>query len=164
MQLLIYGTKKINEFRLSWRYKILSETYIHYGHRWFEKDLYTQIRNRKYFAKPFGGLWASNVNSKFGWKDWCKVEEFRDCDKENSFSFTLSDNAKILRIKSIRDIENLPIVDRKSSWICLDFEQLSKDYDVIEANISNSDELYFALYGWDCDSILVMNPDVIQEI
>lgn len=79
MQLLIYGTKKINEFRLSWRYKILSETYIHYGHRWFEKDLYTQIRNRKYFAKPFGGLWASNVNSKFGWKDWCKVEEFRDC-------------------------------------------------------------------------------------
>ncbi len=78
----------------------------------------------------------------------------------------MSDDAKILQINSVKDIENLPTHkdDFSCSWTLLDFEKLSKIYDVIEANISNSNELYFALYGWDCDSILVMNPDVIQEI
>ena len=49
------------------------------------------------------------------------------------------------------------------TWIVLDFEKLSHKYDAIEVNISSDDELYYKLYGWDCDSILVMNPDVVQE-
>ena len=144
----------------------MSETYIHYGHKHFNKDLFEPIKNRAFFVKPFGGLWASNVNARFGWKDWCEAEEFCDCDKENSFSFTISDNARILQINSVKDIETLPTHkdDLSCSWTILDFEQLSKMYDAIEANISNNNELYFALYGWDCDSILVMNPDVIHEI
>lgn len=143
----------------------MSETYIHYGHKHFDRDLFEPIKN-KTFVKPFGGLWASNVNARYGWKDWCEVEEFCECDKENSFSFTLSDDARILQINSTKDIKNLPSHqgDFSYPWVILDFKEISKTYDVIEANISNSSELYFALYGWDCDCILVMNPDVIQEI
>lgn len=44
-------------------------------------------------------------------------------------------------------------------------------YDGIELHISEEttdldkyDELYFALYGWDCDSILIMNPDVVITV
>ena len=48
-------------------------------------------------------------------------------------------------------------------WCFLDFEKLSKSYDVIEVNISADRDLYWELYGWDCDSILVMNPSVIVE-
>lgn len=127
------------------------------------KTYLNQLKNRT-LPKPFGGLWASRVNAKWGWKDWCESEEFRECNKNNSFSFVISDVAKILQINSVKDIENLPLISKNSSWICLDFEELSRDYDAIEVNISEDEMLYWNLYGWDCDSILVMNPDVIQEI
>ena len=48
--------------------------------------------------------------------------------------------------------------------IFLDFEKLSKEYDAIEVNISECRDLYYSLYGWDCDSIVIMNPDIIEEI
>ena len=37
-------------------------------------------------------------------------------------------------------------------------------YDAILVNISNDHNLYWALYGWDCDSLLVLNKDVVEEI
>lgn len=40
-----------------------------------------------------------------------------------------------------------------------DFERIAKEYDVIDFKIG---ELYMALYGWDVDSIVVLNPDVIK--
>jgi len=51
-----------------------------------------------------------------------------------------------------------------SSWKLLDFEKLAGIYDAIDVSISNDPELHFALYGWDCDSILIMNPDIIQVL
>ena len=46
-----------------------------------------------------------------------------------------------------------------------DFEKMLADgWDAIEFRLSEDSELYWALYGWDCDSILVMNPDVVEEI
>ena len=44
----------------------------------------------------------------------------------------------------------------------LDFEELKKEYDAIEVIIS--DGLYYALYGWDCDSILILNKDIVEEL
>lgn len=35
-------------------------------------------------------------------------------------------------------------------------------YDAIELSLSADHRLYWDLYGWDCDSILVMNPDKIK--
>ena len=47
----------------------------------------------------------------------------------------------------------------------VDFEQLiANGIDAIEFNISNDWDLYMALYGWDCDSTLILNPDVITII
>ena len=48
--------------------------------------------------------------------------------------------------------------------IFLDFEKLSKEYDAIEVNISECRDLYYSLCGWDCDSILIMNSDIIEEV
>lgn len=43
--------------------------------------------------------------------------------------------------------------------VCFDFEKMLADgIDAVEIEI---DELYYALYGWDCDSILIMNPDIV---
>lgn len=40
---------------------------------------------------------------------------------------------------------------------------MSKDYDAVEVLISEDRRLYQQLYGWDCDSILIMNPDIVIE-
>lgn len=139
-------------------------TYIHYGHTSFNKDLFTKITNEVPMSKPKGGLWASDINAKYGWKDWCKSENFAECNKENSFTLTLSDSANVLYIKSVKDLENLPKAQNKfgfTSWIVLDFEKLAESYDAIEVNISSDYNLYYKLYGWDCDSILIMNPAVV---
>lgn len=143
----------------------MSKTYIHYGHKHFDKSLFSSIKNMHSLTKPIGGLWASDVDAVRGWKDWCDDNEFREYEKDNSFKFTLVD-ANILTINSSNDLENLPKVENKYgmfSWVILDFEKISQEYDAIEVNISSDGMLYYSLYGWDCDSILVMNPDVVQE-
>ena len=145
------------------------KNYIHYGHTKFDKSMFNKIKNVDCSTKPKGGLWASDVEAEHGWKDWCEAEEFRDCKEENSFSFVLSDNAKVLYIDSIDDLKVLPKVDDKFgmnflSWVLLDFEKLAETYDAVEVSISSDFDLYYQLYGWDCDSIVIMNPDVVVEL
>lgn len=137
--------------------------YIHYGDNKFDINKFNHIVNRPEFTKPIGGFWGSRVNAEFGWKDWCIENEFK-ADLDNYFEFELKDNAKILIINNIEQLEKLPQVNNKITfkiWKCLDFEKLSKEYDAIEILISKDHRLYQEVYGWDCDSILVMNPRVI---
>lgn len=148
--------------------------YIHYGHKKFDINKFNPIRNISCFVKPNGGLWASSIDSEWGWKDWCESERFRECNKDNSFTFTLKEDAKVLRIETVDDLKDLPKMKIKypiRSTILLDFEKLKEKYDAIEVLISNTSfsvlddkSLYNALYGWDCDSILIMNPNIIIEI
>ena len=145
------------------------KNYIHYGHTKFDKSVFNKIKNVDCSTKPKGGLWASDVGAEYGWKEWCNENEFRDCDKENSFTFTLSDDAKILYIESVNDLESLPKGKDKfglnfSSWYLLDFEKLAETYDAVEVSISSDFDLYYKLYGWDCDSIVIMNPDIVVEL
>lgn len=145
------------------------KTYIHYGHNKFDMNNFIEIINQPVLTKPFGGLWASDIKAKYGWKDWCKAENFCDCNEDNSFSFVLSDNAKVLYINSVNDLKVLPkAVDKFgmnfSSWILLDFEKIAETYDAVEVNISSDFDLYYQLYGWDCDSILIMNPNIVIEL
>lgn len=139
--------------------------FIHYGHKKFDQKLFKNIKNWEIHSKPKGGLWASDIKAKYGWKDWCKDEDFCECYTDNSFVFGLKPDARILVINKVSDLEKLPRFKTEifdvSIWYSLDFEQISKDYDVMEVNISKDPDLYWKLYGWDCDSIVVMNPDVI---
>ena len=141
------------------------ETYIHYGHKSFDKNRFIKIEN-KLGVKPKGGFWASNVNAYNGWRDWCESNDYRECAEENSFKFTLSEDAKVCIVNSKQDLENLPKqpISERSSWEIIDFEKLKETYDAIEINISKDYELYYLLYGWDCDSILIMNPNIIEPI
>ena len=143
-------------------------TYIHYGCNAFDINKFTTPQNRKYFNKPFGGLWASRIDAEYGWKQWCEKEDFYECSEDNSFLFTISDNANILYINCVNDVDKLPDQKIDLSLTCIktvDFEQLvANGIDAIEFNISNDWDLYMALYGWDCDSTLILNPNVIKTI
>lgn len=141
------------------------EIYIHYGHKHFDKNLFVEIKNEN-FVKPYGGLWASNIESAYGWKEWTENENFRTnkYSEDNYFKFRLSKEAKILKLKDISDLEKLPKnkgIQSKTLYVCLDFEELKKSYDAIEVYI---EKLYWLLYGWDCDSILILNKDIVEEM
>jgi len=143
--------------------------YIHYGNKKFDKNKFDEIKNLL-FSKPLGGLWASKVNSEYGWKSWCEnvafhLDKYRE---DNCFKFRLKKNANVLIITKKEELEKLPKQnlpeDYNSLFVALDFEKLAKQYDAMEVLISEDSGLYWDLYGWDCDSILIMNKDVIEEV
>lgn len=146
--------------------------YIHYGHSKFAPLLFKPVQNQLCLPKPTGGFWASRTDSDSGWAEWCGNNDFHLEKLEEKFIFTLKPESKILVIKSCEEVDKLKKVYPLSQdtfptgsnigilgWTYLDYEKIAADYDAIEFFISWG--LYQKLYGWDCDSLLVLNPDVI---
>lgn len=151
--------------------------YIHYGSSSFDPDRFVEIRN-EIFVKPTGGLWASSTEAKYGWKEWCSDNgDFKECKNDNSFKFKLKEGAKVFHIYSEEDLKQLPR-NNEASWMTigntyfLDFEKiLASGIDAIEYHLSEEKKpenwdngLYYLLYGWDCDSILIMNKEIVEVI
>lgn len=153
-----------------------SNVYIHYGHKNFDIELFKKPTNQEYGRanKPHGGLWASPVDAAFGWREWNEREGLITCSEDRCFRFSLSEDATVYHMYCEEDVEALPLrPESKVPYILRpDFEKiLEMGYDAIEYHLSQEivpkDEclgLYFVLYGWDCDSILVLNPSVIIPI
>lgn len=156
------------------------KTYIHYGSDHFNKEMFIVPVNGDWGSKPVPhtGLWASPIDSDFGWMEWCIDADFNLDKLLTHFKFTLSDRAKVLFVNKLSDVDNyvsmpdeLNIMFRSNSTSSLlynlDFEQMIKDgYDAIElSHEDNYAEIHFSLFNtWDCDSILILNPDIIEEI
>lgn len=153
--------------------------YIHYGSWEFQSELFDPPRNKEFLAtKPEGGLWASPIDAQWGWREWCESNKFRECKDSNGFTFTLSDKANVIHVYKVSDLDNLPRNKKYrgvalSEWVLLDFERMVEmGYDAIELHLSEEDRtdcgflegLYWSLYGWDCDSILILNPDIVVEV
>ena len=138
----------------------MSKKYIHYGTTEFYPELVGPIRNQTLLTKPYGGFWGSPVDTEWGWKHWCESEKFRECREEESFVFSLKPEARVLYLREPEDLKGLPVIEPEiTTWTCLDFEALVRNgWDAVEVSIGR---LYWQLYGWDCDSILVMNPEVM---
>ena len=82
----------------------------------------------------------------------------------------------MLFIDDVKQLDDLPkaenpaIFENFNLFVYLDFEKLSQEYDAIEITLSEEKShkgefwggLYDKLYGWDCDSICIMNPDCIN--
>lgn len=141
--------------------------YIHYGHDQFRTP--DPICNCDWRTKPRGGLWASRIDDPRGWKDWCEAEEFRLSSFDKYFKFKLKTDARVLELDDEKCLDYLPTLrpyHKDSADIfsmCVpDFEELEREYDAVE--VTAIDKLYYPLYGWDCNSILVMNPDVIDVL
>lgn len=145
------------------------EVYVHYGSNHFLRDYFLPITNNVSCTdKPLGGLWASPTNDvDIGWETWCRLEGFKIDSLDKCFFFTLKDNARILTLSTPDDL-----VDAGISLNCffdgIDFEELKKHYDAIQVYIQRGDtynnNLRHFLMDWDVDSLLVMNPNVIEEV
>lgn len=145
-------------------------SYIHYGNSYFSKDQFVPIKNKEYLTKPYGGLWASPIHSDLPWKKWCKENEFipnwqpgdeRKTYFDKWFTFKVSYDANILYIRNTLDIKKDYILKKDLGSIRLDFEKImSVGYDAIDVTMNYY--TYYALYGWDCDTLLIMNPEIVK--
>lgn len=141
----------------------MNKKYIHYGSQAFNPERFDEIKNNMP-TKPTGGLWASPIDANFGWREWNAESHFMTCNKENSFVFTLSEKAKVERMYMLSDVDSLPQRDLgySTNMVAINFEAcVNQGIDAIElCTLGNG--LYWALYGWDCESIIVLNKDVIE--
>lgn len=100
----------------------------------FDPSMFDAVKNRDHI-KPIGGLWASPVGSKCGWKEWCEREDFAR-DFSQSFEFEYVGN--ILVIDEMYDL--LKIMWRDiDGWRCL------PDYEAMRA--SGIDAIYLTARG-----------------
>ena len=143
----------------------MNSVYIHYGSSKYEPDKFKPIKNSLMWTKQEGGLWASPKDAAFGWKEWCINTEFKECNIDKSFEFTLAPNARILQINNKHDLADLPktalpkeipsSMPTKLPWALLDFEKLvASGVDAIQVNMSkdtaskHGDRLLYVLNGW----------------
>jgi len=153
------------------------------GKQLLDKDKFNPIKNREGFSKPKGGLWASPYypNRKYvsAWHEWCDCEQ-SDWLTNDSVVLELKDDIRCFVIDSQRDLIKLFYIvgEARSDYLCfmnsilkvLDFENAAKMFDAIYLTEKGQWETrmplqrqQYNLYGWDCESILIMNLTCIEK-
>ena len=136
----------------------MDRVYRHYGSSVFDIHKFMPVTNRHeitFMNKPYGGLWASPVDSDNDWYNWCLNEDFNIESLDEYFDFTLKSNSKILSINDYIE----PIHDSYIK-VRVNFESFVKaGYDALY--VSYNYETAQVFYGWDVDTLLVLNPDCI---
>lgn len=116
-------------------------------------------------VKPLGGVWLSVDD---GWERWCSSEA-PDWIVGGTCECVLTEDAKILEIRTMQDVSSLPQCVRDGflrGTVKLDFEALSEEYDgvFIDVNGDGTNELYEMFYTWDCPSLVLFSPDTIAYV
>lgn len=172
--------------------KLKDTIYIHYGSDSFNPYAVGKIGNSGLLTKPDGGLWASREDDAFGWKQWCEDNHFYLERLRHSFRFRLSPSCRLLLLENPEQLKSLPklhdwspkdytemfefeashpgeipSIDQLNRWfapnLCyLDFEKLAQEYDALE--LRNACAFRDSLQMWDCDSIVIFKPEVIDLV
>ena len=161
----------------------MKKVYVSYLNIPFDKKLLkpSDKMNNNIVNKPIGGFWASPEDAKYGWKEFYEDVFMEDRLKDKfknmiKFRFTLSDDARIITIDDIQDINDKLKFNKFSCGnnLYIDFDSMRNDYDGIELTdpmlghyflnpkqypeLSKKEECF---YCWDCESIVIWNPDII---
>ena len=137
---------------------------IHYGNTHYIPSWFEPISDEPFRNKPKGGLWTSPINSEYGWSDWCEGEGYGDL----SAWFELDFNGTVLEIDSFEDMNELPWIESDGHYF-VSFQAICAcgfAYDAIHLTEKGQKETRMthpkSLYGWDCETVLVMNPDSVS--
>jgi hypothetical protein len=129
----------------------------------FDLSKFESVKNRNH-VKPSGGLWTSPIDSEWGWKDWCKSNEWGDL----SSSFRLRFTGRVYVIDSMDAAKQLPW--RKPSWSSHvawpDYESIV-GIDAIYMTLEGEEATRYdepSLYGWDCETVWIMNPICVSPL
>jgi hypothetical protein len=149
------------------RRNIMQYTHTCNFHKTLDWSKIAPISNCKW-NKPKGGFWLS-IND--GWEHWCECE-MPEWLVGTRYQITVKPWANIYWIKTDNDalwLPDNPLMDdsyKDGNFLgmkFIDFEELSLLYDAVGVMIQSGDISYRILNGWDCDSLLVMNPKILGE-
>lgn len=127
---------------------------------------FESIKNKN--MKPVGGIWASvyTPNNCYvsAWHEWCVMEGMTEFLSDKAVIFDIKDSAETLVINSQEDLDDVLEIYSLSNGF-LNFEAISEDYDLIHLTEEGLEATRYshALYGWDVQSIVVMNVDCIGD-
>lgn len=154
--------------------------YINMSRYEFDINRFNPITNCNGFIKPNGGLWACTYEENYVWRDTLDILgiSYRMKNYKYYNIFELREDARILNISCIKDLEDVmekyQSEETKKIGLsilsqALDFEKLAKDYDAF--HVEDCEVLYinyfyrsYSLYGYDCESLIVFNPDIMINI
>lgn len=127
----------------------------------FCKELFVPIKNRQH-TKPEGGLWASPVGCAFGWKEWCASQSWGDLTSK----FEMVYGGHTLVIDSLRDLSSFIWQEDSYDFGYPDYEAMMRiGIDGIYLTERGLAETRFSqpgLHGYDCECVLVMNPECVR--
>lgn len=154
-------------------------SYVHYGDVAFAREKFEPIVDRDFSNKPDGGLWASSCEAENSWCAWCEENDFRKTSIDKHFYFNVVATANILRIESLEDCSeltfqpvgymhkeyqdtNYKVIDYRA---CMEsgIDAIEYKYDIASQS-EDFEEIDTIMWGWDCDSILILNPDIIIPV
>ena len=119
------------------------------------------------FIKPLGGLWCSPLDSEYGWIDWCRAESFGDIDHKQRVILDI-ELTNFAVIDSVEDSETkLPWYQLHHLFQAIDFEKMVRQgIDGVHLTIKGQEDTrlsaHWSLYGWDCETILILNERCIK--
>ena len=143
--------------------------FIHYGSDKFDKDHIYKIKDYPISVnKPPFGLWATPVDVKFGWKDWCESEDYNTDRLNKSFRFKIKEGSKIAYVGDIKDMTKYPatyldpIIDKymlRMDWN-YDWDIICKEYDAFFLDLDLY-SIHYLFNAYDVKSIVVFNNDIV---
>ena len=142
---------------------------IHYGSDCFDPEQFRPIADdiEGSRIKPSGGLWTSPVGSEHGWKDWCESEDFHTGRLRKSF--TVRFTGRLFVIATQMDLYAIPeSITPWGAWIPLWKKLMDRGFDAVhltwEGQCATRHTHPKSLRGWDCETVLVMNPKSIKPL
>jgi len=146
---------------------------VHFKSNAFDAAKFNPIRNPlgNYWIKPKGGLWTCPAQSKHSWKDFCKVEGFNTHTLGKSFQLKFHSTARIAVVDNYHDLQCLPMMKRLINGEVervVDWETLSHYADALWLTERGEQltrlSVPYNLYGWDCETVLIMNPKCCYQV
>lgn len=142
---------------------------IHYGSDRYDPALFQPVKDdfELHWLKPKGGLWTSPVGCEHGWKEWCEAEDFHTQKLKRSFIVRFT--GRLFVIATQMDLYSIPeSITPWGAWIPLWERLMAKGFDAVhltwEGQCATRHTHPKSLYGWDCETVLVMNPKTITPL
>jgi len=160
----------------------IPKTHIIIGKKELSKEEFKPARNNSGSNKPRGGLWASpyypDKEYISGWHEWCS-SEMEHWLSNYSVVLEIKDDARVFVIDNQEDLINFinivgiaedELTSKLKFFAYPNFEKVSQMFDAVYLTEEGQWKTRFSdngcnynLYGWDCESILILNYDCIEN-